>query len=189
MPIDCDGLTTWTDRISQGEDDSNNWMKVNTKPCPKCKRPIEKNQGCMHMTCSQCKYEFCWLCMGGYKKHAAETGRGLCNSFEDVKAAGRETKDMTDRNMIERELKRLEHYSMRFIEHQKSVVHAEREVEKIKLQIAHALELNPRYQPLDFQFLIDIAKLVVAARRSLSYTYAIRFYLRGEQKQAFFDFI
>ena len=66
---------------------------------------------------------------------------------------------------------------------------AERAVEMIKLQIAQALEINPQYQPLDYQFLIDIAKLVVAARRSLSYTYAIRFYLKGLQKQAFFDFI
>mmetsp|Transcript_27279 Transcript_27279/g.36471 ORF Transcript_27279/g.36471 Transcript_27279/m.36471 type:complete len:128 (-) Transcript_27279:896-1279(-) len=52
MPIDCEGLSTWDDRINNNEDDSNNWMKINTKPCPKCKSPIEKNQGCMHMTCS-----------------------------------------------------------------------------------------------------------------------------------------
>ena len=52
LPIDCDTLTTWQDRISSGEDDSQNWLKIHTKPCPKCKRPIEKNQGCMHMTCS-----------------------------------------------------------------------------------------------------------------------------------------
>eukprot|EP00353_Schmidingerella_taraikaensis_P017118 CAMPEP_0185602686 /NCGR_PEP_ID=MMETSP0436-20130131/1949_1 /TAXON_ID=626734 ORGANISM="Favella taraikaensis, Strain Fe Narragansett Bay" /NCGR_SAMPLE_ID=MMETSP0436 /ASSEMBLY_ACC=CAM_ASM_000390 /LENGTH=114 /DNA_ID=CAMNT_0028232955 /DNA_START=536 /DNA_END=881 /DNA_ORIENTATION=- len=50
MPIDCEGLSTWDDRINNNEDDSNNWMKINTKPCPKCKSPIEKNQGCMHMT-------------------------------------------------------------------------------------------------------------------------------------------
>ena len=40
----------------------------------------------------------------------------------------------------------------------------------------------------NFDFLIDIAGLVVAARRSLSFTYPIRFFLRGENKQAFFDF-
>lgn len=40
LPIDCDGLTTWTDRLNLGEDDTNNWMKINTKPCPKCKSPI-----------------------------------------------------------------------------------------------------------------------------------------------------
>jgi len=55
--------------------------------------------------------------MGDYKKHQSETGKGLCNSYEDVKKLGRETKDMTDAAMIERELKRLEHYSTRFIEH------------------------------------------------------------------------
>lgn len=41
------------------------------------------------MTCSQCKYEFCWLCGGDYRNHSTETGRSLCNSFEDVVASGR----------------------------------------------------------------------------------------------------
>lgn len=30
---------------------------------------------------------------------------------------------------------------------------------------------------------------MVAARRSLSFTYPIRFYLKGKNRQAFFDFI
>ena len=49
--------------------------------------------------------------------------------------------------------------------------------------------VNPALNMKDFDFLIDIAGLVVAARRSLSFTYPIRFFLRGENKQAFFDFI
>ena len=37
--------------------------------CPSCANPIEKNGGCMHMTCSQCHYEFCWCCRYSWKLH------------------------------------------------------------------------------------------------------------------------
>ncbi|KAJ8314547.1 hypothetical protein KUTeg_006697 [Tegillarca granosa] len=33
-----------------------------TKPCPKCKTQTEKDGGCMHMACTRCKFEWCWLC-------------------------------------------------------------------------------------------------------------------------------
>ena len=42
------------------------WMlrdPSNRKICPKCKTPIEKIDGCNHMTCSGCKSHMCWLCL------------------------------------------------------------------------------------------------------------------------------
>ncbi|XP_069620137.1 E3 ubiquitin-protein ligase RNF14-like [Ranitomeya imitator] len=39
------------------------WIKENSKSCPSCKVPIEKNDGCNKMTCSKCKTFFCWLCL------------------------------------------------------------------------------------------------------------------------------
>ena len=36
--------------------------KNNVKQCPQCRRRVEKNQGCDHMTCPACRYEWCWLC-------------------------------------------------------------------------------------------------------------------------------
>ena len=189
-PMDCDLLQKWLDRISQGDEDTSNWIKLNTKQCPKCKASIQKNQGCMHMTCRNCKYEFCWLCLGDYKKHSAETGRGLCNSYQDVVAAGRgaSEKELTNAAQIERELKRLEFYSDRYNQHQGSIQFAVKQLESVKNQVDFVASANPKYSPNDFQFIIDIAGLVVAARRSLSYTYAIRYYLSGPNRQAFFDF-
>ncbi|KAK7414102.1 hypothetical protein QQX98_007045 [Neonectria punicea] len=33
------------------------------KDCPKCKTPIEKTEGCNHITCMGCKTHMCWVCM------------------------------------------------------------------------------------------------------------------------------
>lgn len=48
-----------------------------------CRRPIEKNQGCMHMTCSQCQYEFCWLCLRAWATYHNQGTGGFyaCNKY------------------------------------------------------------------------------------------------------------
>lgn len=54
------------------------WIMNNTKPCPSCGIRIEKNQGCLHMTCKQCGTHFCWPC--GFSR--AESN---CTSFVCMK--------------------------------------------------------------------------------------------------------
>lgn len=40
------------------------WAKDKViKRCPKCNYYVEKNEGCNHITCQQCKYEWCWICL------------------------------------------------------------------------------------------------------------------------------
>jgi hypothetical protein len=48
-----------------------NWAKQNkqVRKCPRCGFYIQKNEGCNHMTCASCKYQFCWLCMKEYKSN------------------------------------------------------------------------------------------------------------------------
>ncbi|KAL1600646.1 hypothetical protein SLS60_007034 [Paraconiothyrium brasiliense] len=38
--------------------------ELNIKDCPKCSTPMEKTEGCNHMTCGGCKAHICWVCMG-----------------------------------------------------------------------------------------------------------------------------
>lgn len=51
---------------NQAERASNAWKQQHTKECPRCKTVIQKTEGCNHMTCRQCRYEFCWLCQRQY---------------------------------------------------------------------------------------------------------------------------
>lgn len=34
------------------------WLVTNSKPCPNCKSPIQKNEGCNHMKCSKVQTVF-----------------------------------------------------------------------------------------------------------------------------------
>ena len=52
------------------------------KRCPRCKFFIEKNEGCNHITCRNCNYEFCWLCMGKYSYNHFDFGR--CAGLQNV---------------------------------------------------------------------------------------------------------
>ena len=62
-PCSCTQLSEWATKC-MNESETANWILANTKKCPKCNTRIEKNQGCNHMNCKLCKYEFCWICMG-----------------------------------------------------------------------------------------------------------------------------
>jgi hypothetical protein len=54
--------------------------------CPRCKAFVQKEGGCPHMTCSKCKFDWCWHCGKQYKstehsKFNCFVGRGKFNSF------------------------------------------------------------------------------------------------------------
>jgi hypothetical protein len=55
------------------EDKLEGWAAATggVKFCPVCRSKIEKNEGCNHMTCLVCKYEFCWNCLE-YAGHDAD---------------------------------------------------------------------------------------------------------------------
>ena len=50
------------------------------KRCPYCRMWTEKNEGCNHMTCVECQFQWCWLCQKPYNgNHFYE---GSCNGLQ-----------------------------------------------------------------------------------------------------------
>ena len=193
-PLTCKAQEKWTEKIKRtgAGDVGDGWVKLNTKACPKCGVRIEKNSGCMHITCTKCGHGFCWLCLGGKETHGGTDGHvNQCNSIADVlrrgfKVNGGETSGPPASAY---ETVRLEFFANRFKEHQNSIKFAIARKERIQKAIMYLLAANSGLNEIDFAFLLDIASLVIAARRALSFTYPFRYDLKGENKQRYFDFV
>ncbi|KYG50631.1 hypothetical protein M433DRAFT_283044 [Acidomyces richmondensis BFW] len=52
---------------SEQEKASISYLRRYTKPCPNCGAHIRKSGGCDHMTCENCRFQFCWRCFAPYR--------------------------------------------------------------------------------------------------------------------------
>ncbi|CAL2034164.1 unnamed protein product [Caenorhabditis brenneri] len=68
-PATCRQLQLWEERRSNSNGMTLSWIRLNTKECPKCFIPIQKNDGCNHMTCTGCRYQYCWVCLKNWRTH------------------------------------------------------------------------------------------------------------------------
>ena len=64
------------------------------KKCPCCRMWTEKNEGCNHMTCVECKFQWCWLCQKAYSPN--HFNEGSCHGLQFYKE--------TDENKIKAKL-------------------------------------------------------------------------------------
>ena len=82
-PLKCKDLANWKSKFKDAA--SVIWLLNNTKQCPKCKQLIEKNGGCNHMTCQNCKYEFCWYCGHEWSTHYGDPYSCISQVYGNVK--------------------------------------------------------------------------------------------------------
>ncbi|KAF5942063.1 hypothetical protein HYC85_019705 [Camellia sinensis] len=191
-PVDCGTVSKWILKNS-AESENMNWILANSKPCPKCKRPIEKNQGCMHMTCTPpCKFEFCWLCLGAWSDHGERTGGFYaCNRYEAAKQEGAYDETERRREMAKNSLERYTHYYERWATNQSSRQKALADLHQ--MQTVHLEKLSDKQSQPESQlkFIIEAWLQIVECRRVLKWTYAYGYYLPEYEnaKRQFFEYL
>mmetsp|Transcript_3472 Transcript_3472/g.4718 ORF Transcript_3472/g.4718 Transcript_3472/m.4718 type:complete len:606 (+) Transcript_3472:667-2484(+) len=174
-PAYCSVLTKWKDKC-RNESETANWILANTKACPRCSSRIEKNQGCNHMTCQSCKYEFCWICMGDWNDHGTNTGGFYkCNRFNASNDS-----NITDADRAKRELDRYLHYYKRYHAHAEAQKFATKQLadtEAKMVLLQEASDTNTTW--IDVQFLKTATEQLVECRRVLKYTYVYAYFMHA----------
>uniref|UniRef100_A0A1J3JI90 RBR-type E3 ubiquitin transferase n=2 Tax=Noccaea caerulescens TaxID=107243 RepID=A0A1J3JI90_NOCCA len=189
-PVDCDTVAQWI-RKNSAESENMNWILANSKPCPRCKRPIEKNQGCMHMTCTPpCKYEFCWLCLGAWMDHGERTGGFYaCNRYEVAKQEGQYDETERRREMAKNSLERYTHYYERWASNQTSRQKAIQDLQKMRSEKLEKLSDIHRTPESQLKFITEAWLQIIECRRVLKWTYAYGYYLPDHDKRQFFEYL
>nr|XP_034984870.1 ankyrin repeat and IBR domain-containing protein 1 isoform X6 [Zootoca vivipara] len=212
-PCDCETWKNWLQKItemkpeerknghyvvgvSEAYEDAANclWLLTNSKPCANCKSPIQKNEGCNHMQCAKCKYDFCWICLEEWKKHSSSTGGYYrCTRYEVIQHVEEQSKEMTaeaeKKHKRFQELDRFMHYYTRFKNHELSYQLEQRLLKTAKEkmeQLSRALS-GPEGGYPDTTFIEDAVQELLKTRRILKCSYPYGFFLepKSTKKEIF----
>lgn len=175
-PADCKSVELWQQKAAD-ESENVTWMIANTKKCPQCRSPIEKNGGCMHMTCRKnaggCGHEFCWLCRGPWSEHGSHTGGYYnCNKYDESNA---KTDDLKAAD-VKTELEHYMFYYHRFESHKSALKIADEQKRNADNRQTVFMEKFD-VRAADTKFLMEATCQLIANRRVLQWSYVYGFYL------------
>ncbi|XP_076018813.1 cullin-9 isoform X2 [Genypterus blacodes] len=162
-PASCSHMSQWTDDggFYEGmsmEAQSKHLAKLISKRCPSCQAPIEKNEGCLHMTCAKCNHGFCWRCLKPWKP----THKDYYNCSAMVSKAARQEKKFQDYN----ERCTFHHQAKDF------AINLENKVSSI----------NEALQMKSLTFVIDACKVLAQGRKVLAYSCVYSYYNQETEK-------
>jgi ariadne-1 len=171
-PLNCNNLTKW--ELQRKNDSATaHFIVQNTKPCPKCKKSIEKDGGCNYIGC-RCGYGFCWICLG---PHDHNMSAHVCQKYED--------KNLEDeRGMLEKYM----FYFTRFKTHEQSEELEEKLRKTTELKRSELMDKQiGSYLELDY--LISAMEQLFECRKILKWSYPYSYFLNGKKEKSLFDYL
>ncbi|GIL45958.1 hypothetical protein Vafri_3067 [Volvox africanus] len=168
-PCTCKMWDEWDEKI-HGDSETRNWFMANTKPCPKCQKPVEKNGGCNLVMC-KCGQAFCWLC-------GAATGTAHTWQKIEGHSCGR-WKDEMDRKIdaAARNHQRYMHYFERYKLHMDSYNKEGVKRADLLKRIGEMVETG--IEARDYTWLVRALDQLKVARGVLSNSYAFAYFFFG----------
>ncbi|KAJ8359569.1 hypothetical protein SKAU_G00160940 [Synaphobranchus kaupii] len=162
-PASCSHMSQWMDDggYYEGmsmEAQSKHLAKLISKRCPSCQAQIEKNEGCLHMTCAKCNHGFCWRCLKPWKP----THKDYYNCSAMVSKAARQEKKFQD-------------YNERCTFHNQAKDFAISLEDKVS-------SINEALQMKSLTFVIDACKILAQARKVLAYSCVYSYYNQDTEK-------
>ncbi|XP_067148789.1 cullin-9 isoform X2 [Apteryx mantelli] len=162
-PASCNHMSQWVDDDGYyegmtSEAQSKHLAKLISKHCPSCQAQIEKNEGCLHMTCAKCNHGFCWHCLKPWRP----THKDYYNCSAMVSKAARQEKRFQD-------------YNERCTFH-----HQAREFAMSLRNRVSSIGEMPEVRTLTF--VLDTCKVLEQARKVLAYSCVYSYYSQDMEK-------
>ncbi|RWR74239.1 putative E3 ubiquitin-protein ligase ARI2 isoform X1 [Cinnamomum micranthum f. kanehirae] len=167
-PCSCMMWDLWSKKCLK-ESEAMKWIIVNTKPCPKCHKPVEKNGGCNLVTCV-CGQPFCWVCGGA---------TGFDHTYSRIigHTCGRYKEDSINKARVDKEIYRYMHYNSRYQAHTDSfdIERKLKETIQNKISVSETNDSGSK----DYSWITNGLDRLLRCRRILSYSYAFAYYMFG----------
>lgn len=158
-------LAQWS-KVRSEDLEVQQWILKHTKPCPGCHSNIEKQGGCMHMTCSKCRHQFCWVCMGQWAHHHN------CNHNDTV-------------NRPAEDFQCVRRFATYNAKHETMKQSYELDVAQYKHKMVQGKELELDKQIVKIDDIAQAVELLLQCRRTLMHSYIFSYFMTTIDNQMY----
>ena len=141
------------------------------------------------MTCSQCRYDFCWTCLEPWSKHGESTGGYYsCNAFRTTGASDPSKVSEKERAVNEKKrlarmaIERYSHYHERWASHEDAEKRAKKDMETLIAKKLDDVGRNHGAGPGEMTFAVEAQRQIIECRKLLKWTYAHAYYAYNEEE-------
>ncbi|CAD8212723.1 unnamed protein product [Paramecium octaurelia] len=167
-PCPCDLVKKWLSELQK--DQANfEWIRLNTKQCPFCKKDVERSFGCNYMSCKPpggCGNAFCYVCSQPWKPYHKDHYK--CNQYVPPTDNTKQEKDS---------IERCNFYQKRYLISEAAGQKAQESLKKIRDEYIDKIFMYLGFDMNDTKFLEEVMAELIQSRVTLKWSYCLCYYI------------